>query len=374
MSTSASEELLKTDWYAVLLVSREASDETIAKAARKMGLKYHPDKSDDPKDHELFLLVQKAKEILLDVGKRSEYDKHINAVAARKEYESERERGMDSRRKRMRDELESKLFAEEQSSKVASSATSSSAHMNSTKISGSNKNKMADDNVSFMEREREREREHLKKEAEAQMTEDKTCQVKLKWKRNKVLISHSDDSLYQLFKVYGDIEDVILTGDTGNAATITFNTKSAAMKACEAYSASTDYRLSILDGSKKKAAASIFTHVYTEKHSPGYTTTPTAGSQEDELAEAIRRSMQRDALIREMEAAERSESGQSSPGSSARRASGASSFFKGQPSPRQTPSGELHQDFSELAHKYGDGDFVFSWEYLAKREAQVLNM
>ncbi|KAJ1414026.1 DnaJ domain-containing protein, partial [Ochromonadaceae sp. CCMP2298] len=62
------------DWYAILECEVTATKEQINKAARKLAMKYHPDKTTDPEAPEKFLKVQKAKEILLDEGKRKTID------------------------------------------------------------------------------------------------------------------------------------------------------------------------------------------------------------------------------------------------------------------------------------------------------------
>ena len=87
------------DWYEILGCNINSSQEDISKATRKLSLKYHPDKNPDPTANEKFLLIQKAKNFLLDEEKRKEYDESIRKVIKRKEYDKERNNKMDEKRK-----------------------------------------------------------------------------------------------------------------------------------------------------------------------------------------------------------------------------------------------------------------------------------
>ncbi len=63
------------DYYAVLGVSREASDEDIKKAFRKLARQYHPDVAKDKKTaEEKFKEINEAYEVLGDPAKRKKYD------------------------------------------------------------------------------------------------------------------------------------------------------------------------------------------------------------------------------------------------------------------------------------------------------------
>ena len=65
---------MSEDFYSVLGVSRDADDDEIKQAYRKMAAEYHPDVSDDPNAEEKFKRAKKAKEVLLDDEKRRMYD------------------------------------------------------------------------------------------------------------------------------------------------------------------------------------------------------------------------------------------------------------------------------------------------------------
>ncbi|MCU0760657.1 MAG: DnaJ domain-containing protein [Steroidobacteraceae bacterium] len=63
-----------TDYYAVLGVARDASEEDIKKAYRRLARKYHPDVSKDPQGEGKFKEVAEAWATLRDPEKRAAYD------------------------------------------------------------------------------------------------------------------------------------------------------------------------------------------------------------------------------------------------------------------------------------------------------------
>jgi molecular chaperone DnaJ len=70
----------KRDYYEILGVSRDASDNDIKKAYRSMAMKYHPDRNEgDAEAEEFFKEVQEAYEVLGDSQKRAAYDQFGHA-------------------------------------------------------------------------------------------------------------------------------------------------------------------------------------------------------------------------------------------------------------------------------------------------------
>ena len=70
----------KRDYYDVLGLNRDASDEDIKKAYRKLAMKYHPDRNPDSKEaEEKFKEGKEAYEILSDADKRRAYDAYGHA-------------------------------------------------------------------------------------------------------------------------------------------------------------------------------------------------------------------------------------------------------------------------------------------------------
>lgn len=72
--------MAKKDYYEVLGVSKNASDDEIKKAYRKLAVKYHPDKNPgDKAAEEKFKEISEAHEVLADKQKRARYDQFGHA-------------------------------------------------------------------------------------------------------------------------------------------------------------------------------------------------------------------------------------------------------------------------------------------------------
>ena len=70
----------KRDYYEVLGVNRDAGDDDIKKAYRKLAMKHHPDRNPDNKDsEEKFKEAKQAYEVLSDAQKKAAYDRYGHA-------------------------------------------------------------------------------------------------------------------------------------------------------------------------------------------------------------------------------------------------------------------------------------------------------
>ncbi|KAG0270723.1 DNAj domain protein, partial [Linnemannia gamsii] len=62
------------DYYNILGISKDADDDQIKKAYRKLALKYHPDKNSAPDAEKMFHDISEAYEVLSDKNKRAVFD------------------------------------------------------------------------------------------------------------------------------------------------------------------------------------------------------------------------------------------------------------------------------------------------------------
>src|SRR5437016_8107495 len=74
------QKMAKRDFYEILGVAKNASDDEIKKSYRKLAMKYHPDRNPDSKGAEdKFKEAKEAYEMLSDTQKREAYDRYGHA-------------------------------------------------------------------------------------------------------------------------------------------------------------------------------------------------------------------------------------------------------------------------------------------------------
>ncbi|MER3465475.1 MAG: molecular chaperone DnaJ [Chitinophagaceae bacterium] len=82
------------DYYKVLGIDKNASDEDIKKAYRKLARKYHPDLNpNNPEANKTFQHVNEANEVLSDPEKRKKYDQYGENWKHAEEFEKARQQG-----------------------------------------------------------------------------------------------------------------------------------------------------------------------------------------------------------------------------------------------------------------------------------------
>lgn len=72
-------EWLEKDYYAVLGISKDATEKDIKKAFRKLAREYHPDNNDSPGAEDRFKEINEAYDVLSDAEQRGEYD-HVREM------------------------------------------------------------------------------------------------------------------------------------------------------------------------------------------------------------------------------------------------------------------------------------------------------
>ena len=78
--------MAKRDYYETLGVAKNASEDDLKKAYRKLAMKYHPDRNPgDKASEENFKEAKEAYEILSDPKKRAAYDQYGHAGVDRRE-------------------------------------------------------------------------------------------------------------------------------------------------------------------------------------------------------------------------------------------------------------------------------------------------
>lgn len=286
------------DWYAIVKCSIHSTKEEISKSVRKLALKYHPDKTDDPKAPEIFLQIQNAKAFLLDDAKRAEYDEALKKISKRKQYDAEKNQHMNATRKKMKQAFEDNLM------KATSSKndTTVHAHVEKTTINKDVIDRLRKENIERMHNMEKDINEENKQSPE----EDISSAIKVKWRRGDE--SYSDETLFQIFKTFGDIGDISFVGTKGDSACITFLNPVHASNAVNLYLNSSKFRVTLYDVSTKKKN-SIFSHTYAGNLPPSGTSPHInvfGGNNENssELLRAMKRAVEREALLQKMQADE----------------------------------------------------------------------
>jgi molecular chaperone DnaJ len=78
---SATANVTKADYYEVLQVTREASDQELKASYRKLAMQYHPDRNpNNPEAEEQFKACSEAYQVLSDPEKRAAYDRYGHAA------------------------------------------------------------------------------------------------------------------------------------------------------------------------------------------------------------------------------------------------------------------------------------------------------
>lgn len=266
------------DWYAILGCDVGSPLEVIQKAARKLAIKYHPDKTSDPTAPEKFLLIQKAKDILSDETKKKVIDEYYATVKKREEYEVQRNKTMDERRKRFRDSLEQRVEEEKSARKRRTEESHEDILMHELAKNSKVLSALRKQNEPILEQAREeaRRRQEKKNEdfvaysrqlaSETGVEGSGQCSIKVKW-RKSLGDTITKEQLHLLFGTFGTIEDIDISKDKKSTAVVYFSQGRAARAAIDAFATNEDFRVSFQHSTQDSTLASDPRTVFTNNAS-----------------------------------------------------------------------------------------------------------
>jgi curved DNA-binding protein CbpA len=267
------------DPYAVLGLEVGATDSAVTKAYRKGALKYHPDKqrvtataAADAQGMAIkFQQLQQARAFLLDAEFRASrvvYDTLQTSRAARARYEKQRTSQQHESRKRRVDELAT-AEADAQQKKTAKSTSCSTQQQQGLRRQGAEL------------REKKAQADAAAAQQAAQQATETTTetlasrQVRLKWSRQRMETSPSEESLAKLLgDDFGRVSLVEFLGTKGNAALVTFARARSVALCVRAYQSSSVMRATALATTPPSLASTTTT-------TPVTTTTTTTKSARD---------------------------------------------------------------------------------------------
>lgn len=197
------DKLKDLDLYLLLGVDPEAEESVIKKSYRKKALSCHPDKNpDNPKAAELFHQLSEALNVLTDEKARKAYD---NVLKAKKANEL-RNRLLDSKRKKLKDDLEAREKAAFQGkSEEVLAGERLKAEIERLQKEGQKQ----------LEEEQERLQQMMREEGStpnpnSSQVSQKPTKVKLRWKVKESTQEYNKESLKRIFCKYGQIGDIII--------------------------------------------------------------------------------------------------------------------------------------------------------------------
>ncbi|CAG4952844.1 unnamed protein product [Colias eurytheme] len=224
MAKKSIEEL---DLYTILDVKLTATESEIKKAYRKKALLCHPDKNpDNPKAAETFHELSRALEILTDKAARDAYDKVLRAKEAAKL----RHRELDSKRQKLKEDLERR----EREANISSTKVLTDEQKLAAEIA-----RLQKEGSKLLQEEQQRVKEEIQRtlgRLSQPVWDSNLNRIKIKWNVDKNDANnggYDENNLRRFLKKYGEIVALIVSPKKKGSALVEFATKEASEMAVE---------------------------------------------------------------------------------------------------------------------------------------------
>ena len=233
------------DIYAFLNLEPTATELEIKKTYRKLSLRWHPDKSSNPDDHQKFHYLTLAVDLLTSPAARVAYDNVRRAKAAKEE----RTAKYDGERRRMQRDLETReRDAKRRKFEFGWGPTASAAAADQEERELQIALETLQKESERLVRERKKKLEDKLKDEEAASTtvrnddvaDEAARTVKVRFRKG---VDRTVDMVEEMFSQYGEVENVIL----GKSALVVFTTVSAADAAVSAIKRPPDFEALVKD-------------------------------------------------------------------------------------------------------------------------------
>lgn len=214
------------DLYEMLGVPIRSSTADIKKAYRKKALQCHPDKNpDNPKAAALFHQLSKILEVLTDEAARKAYDRVLKG----KKEAALRHKELDSRRKKLKEDLE----AREKRSGYVPANQKSEAQRLREEIERLRKegSKQVEEEVNYVLKKVQEE-----KNINGGAWDSSQHRIKVKWHADKSDVSNGGynyDILHKILFKYGDIVALVISPKKRGTALVEYSTERAAEMAVD---------------------------------------------------------------------------------------------------------------------------------------------
>ena len=213
------------DIYNFLNLEPSATDAEIRRTYRQLSLRWHPDKSNDPADHEKFHYLKLAVDLLSSPAARVAYDNVRRAKAAK----AERTAKYDDDRRRMQRDLENReRDAKRRKFEFGYAQTASTADQDERELQLALEKLKKESERLVRERKKKLEDKFAKEEAvdddDDDVADEAARTVKVRFRKG---MDRTAEMVEKIFSQYGEVENVIL----GKSALVVFAAVSAAKAA-----------------------------------------------------------------------------------------------------------------------------------------------